>query len=347
MTGQGPFDFLGLEPADWVALAATEATATVGPVAEPVRVTPDMLRSEIAESLSGVKAYELSAACDRCGLAAVGGDEPDPWASKRIFVRNRALALNMPELIKVARHVVSEFGDDKLAATLARIGPQGTDGKLKNLIFAANGPKPRIVLRDAIENTIEIVENAEFCLVYDRPMEHGGLTWAGLVDWWRQAGGLGEEDERAVAKSLYRRLRASMTDSPPEITLFDAYCRLYGGEDGAAKPALIPQVYLHYDPYTARELGGAGTLPRQRMDFLLLMPDGARVVVEVDGKQHYANDDGSASTRRYADMVREDRSLRLAGYEVYRFGGLELVAQDAPALLDEFFEKLLSRHCPG
>jgi len=33
----------------------------------------------------------------------------------------------------------------------------GVAGDLKNLIFAADGPKPRIVLRDAINNVIEIV----------------------------------------------------------------------------------------------------------------------------------------------------------------------------------------------
>ncbi|MCP2170092.1 hypothetical protein LX83_006980 [Goodfellowiella coeruleoviolacea] len=57
------------------------------------------------------------------------------------------------------------------------------------------------------------------------------------------------------------------------------------------------------------------------MDFLLLRLNRARVVIECDGVQHYANDNGSASPRRYAEMVAEDRELRLRGYEVHRFGG--------------------------
>jgi hypothetical protein len=52
----------------------------------------------------------------------------------------------------------------------------GVGAELKNLIFAANGPKPRIVLRDAINNVIEITENAEFCMVYDRPLAEAGLS---------------------------------------------------------------------------------------------------------------------------------------------------------------------------
>ena len=38
---------------------------------------------------------------------------------------------------------------------------RGVDGQLKSIIFASTGPKPRIVLRDAI-NVVEVVENAEY-----------------------------------------------------------------------------------------------------------------------------------------------------------------------------------------
>ncbi|MFP5361384.1 MAG: hypothetical protein ACLGI5_01485, partial [Thermoleophilia bacterium] len=71
----------------------------------------------------------------------------------------------------------------------------------------------------------------------------------------------------------------------------------------------------------------------------------SRVVIEVDGKQHYA-EGNAASPRRYAEMVSEDRRLRLTGYEVYRFGGAELspTDPDAPRLVREFFDKLICRH---
>ena len=48
------------------------------------------------------------------------------------------------------------------------------------------------------------------------------------------------------------------------------------------------------------------------MDFLLLLPHRQRVVIEVDGKQHYADGD-VARPERYAAMVAEDRNLRLTG----------------------------------
>ena len=45
-------------------------------------------------------------------------------------------------------------------------------------------------------------------------------------------------------------------------------------------------------------------------------------------------------------MVSEDRALRLARYEVYRFGGQELVGGRAAAagMLNSFFDRLLALH---
>ncbi len=82
--------------------------------------------------------------------------------------------------------------------------------------------------------------------------------------------------------------------------------------------ALLPQVYLHCDPYTIKQrANGDKPLKRQRMDFLLLFSNRQRVVIEVDGKQHYS-DNNIVSPSLYAEMVIEDRHLKLAGYEVYR-----------------------------
>jgi very-short-patch-repair endonuclease len=66
------------------------------------------------------------------------------------------------------------------------------------------------------------------------------------------------------------------------------------------------------------------------------------VVLEVDGKQHYANGD-TASPTLYSEMVAEDRRLRLSGYEVYRFGGAELMKKGADTMVAEFFDQLAER----
>ncbi|MBN9097968.1 MAG: hypothetical protein J0I49_07665 [Pseudonocardia sp.] len=147
----------------------------------------------------------------------------------------------VPELIDLAGKVVEEYGDTELAAAAGKFGANGVDGELKNLIFGADGPKPRIVLRDAISNIIEVVENGEFCLIYDRPLAANGLTWRELVDWWSHVSSPAGA-ERARALDLYDRLIRSL-DNDAERLIFRTYCERYG-RDGFDLPALIPQVYL-------------------------------------------------------------------------------------------------------
>lgn len=186
------------------------------------------------------------------------------------------------------------------------------------------------------------MKGAEQCLFYDRPLAETGLSWEELVQWWRTtASDVSSKTDREVAHDLYGRLAASLA-SEPEKLLFRTYCERYGSDGN--HPALLPQVYLHYDPQTRREGNGRpGPLRRERMDFLLLMPRGVRVVLEVDGKQHYAEGD-VASPARYSEMVAEDRALRLRGYEVFRFGGSELRMADAAARLRQFFDDLENRY---
>lgn len=226
-------------------------------------------------------------------------------------------------------------------------GYRGVDGQMQNIIFASTGYKPEMVMRDAINNVIEIVEHGDSCLVYDRPLTEAGLTWGEVVAWWRDRQGLGSADDRAVGHDLYWRLRQSMQDNgqenQAEVLLFNIYGERYRGEEGMKRPALLPQVYLHYDPLTRKQrqtLRKGDRLKRERMDFLMMWPGRARVVIEVDGKQHYAEGD-KASPRLYAEMVAEDRALRLMGYEVHRFGGYELTENpEAPAMLRQFFDDL-------
>jgi very-short-patch-repair endonuclease len=216
---------------------------------------------------------------------------------------------------------------------------RGVPGAPKNLIFASNGPKPEIGFSDAINNDIVILSNAESCLIYDRPIRRDGLLWSELVEWWSaQEGGISGDPARALGL----RLRASLA-SDAERGLFEAYFRLFKSRLGAVLPALIPQVYLHYDPAIVKNLRHRAALPRQRMDFLMLLPNHQRVVIEVDGAHHFARD-GKPSLPAYADMVAADRDLRLAGYEIYRFGANELVGHGAQDVIARFFERLLTLH---
>lgn len=77
----------------------------------------------------------------------------------------------------------------------------------------------------------------------------------------------------------------------------------------------------------------------------MLLPHRVRVVIEVDGRHHYAAEAGAADTAKYAAMVKADRILRLRGYELYRFGARELPdAETAERVVAEFFDRLSQRH---
>jgi hypothetical protein len=302
---------------------------------------PGPMRDAIADSIAeNLKSYEVAAFCERIGLAAQRPGE-DPFRSKRLYVNARLQELDLAALVPVARKVLAEWDDDQLQTLLDRAGVTGVAGELKNLIFAADGPKPEIVLRDALNNTIEITKGANTCLVYNRPLPDDGLTWAALVEWWATEI-LHEANHDVSARHLYKRLVRSL-ESPPEHLLFRTYAYRYADTARTSIPALIPQVYLHYDPYLRPDPAQRpGVVIRQRMDFLLLLPGRRRVVLEVDGQHHYATDDGRANPSRYATMAAEDRRLRLAGYEVYRFGGAELTNEErGKALLETFFARLL------
>ena len=215
-----------------------------------------------------------------------------------------------------------------------------TKGHPKNLIFASH-LKPDLRFRDAVNNDIEIVTNADKVLVYDRPIPPEGLRWSDLQRWWSETRKIPNDDN--AKKTLYARLRESLPkNSPPQALFFDAFYRSFGTAVPNL-PVLLPEVWLHWDPKTARERG-VDALTRFRMDFLLLLSGAVRVVIEVDGMQHYAQPQGQADGYKYAAMVAADRELKLAGYEVYRFGTDELNRNGSRQIVQRFFAALFNRY---
>lgn len=329
--GPNPLSISGL-------LAAAMSTSNLEPEL-PTRGTRRNLASAIADALYENSAYELEDECCRLGMAAKAADESDPFSSKRAYVNRRTAQMDLSALVDLARRITADYEAPLLTHLISLAGARGVDGEMKNLIFAADGLKPEIVLDDALNNVIRITKNERYCLVFDQPLSENGLTWRELTRWWAGTDTLDEDAERTQAHELYGRLMRSLEGNGAEQLMFRTYCSLYRSH-GFDLPALIPQVYLHYDPYTRRT---GATLPRQRMDFLLLLPGRRRVVLELDGIQHYAKADRQASPTLYAQMMSEDRKLRLAGYEVFRFGGAEFTNHTAAVhMLDSFFRDLLA-----
>lgn len=204
-------------------------------------------------------------------------------------------------------------------------------GAIKNIIFASS-QKPEIIITDALENNIEIVKNAEFCLVYDLPIKDGTVTRSDLELWWK---------ERAITTKLSSRMLESLNDV--EKRFFRAYYNWFKSD---FDPALFSQVYLHYDPKTIKQLieveKGIKRLAFQRMDFLILYKNN-RIIIEIDGVQHYSTDD-KADSKKYAEQVKYDRKMKFFGYEIFRIGGYELMDDKFDTTVSEFFESLKNKY---
>ena len=207
---------------------------------------------------------------------------------------------------------------------------------MRNLIFAPLGKKPDIVIDDALSNNIKIVGDTDNCLLYNFEPGADGLSWNALVDWW---GSINPSEN--IQRDLFMRLLESL-DSKPEKDFFIQYYNIF--ENQEEYPALIPQVYLHYDPHAKNWREGHAVFTHQRMDFLMLLSNSVRVVIEIDGKQHYSSGDFS-SPKLYAEMMMDTRELQLNGYEVYRFGGYEFLDdQKLREKIQEFFNLLFKKY---
>ena len=208
------------------------------------------IRDALARAISaGVKAYNVAAFCTKIGLGPTSEDYGEPMASKATYVGCHAMHADMPKLLKAARATLVEFDDVELRSIVeAAAGGKGTGVKSppKNLIFAANGPKPELVLRDAISNDIEITKNAEFCLVYARPLTDEGLSWQDLTDWWDDT--RADAAERDVARDLYYRLNVVNLWLPPlrergddVLIIAKALLSKYADELGSQVQGFSPQ----------------------------------------------------------------------------------------------------------
>lgn len=254
--------------------------------------------------------------------------------AQRLFIETVNSALT-----KSGIHLVPGLGEDAyLTASLAYIG-SGKQSSPKNLIFASK-TKPDLRLGNALNNDIEVVTGADNVLIYDRPIGPSGLLWRDLQDWFAQTYGIPMEQAK---KRLYHRLKDCLPDSsPPQQIAFASFYKAFN-TSVPDLPALIPEVWFHWDPQTVATRGKDALL-RSRMDFLMLLPGGVRIVIEIDGKHHYSDSDGKSSPQRYAEMMIADRSLRLVGYEVYRFGAHELIQDNAEAVLIGFYRALFERY---
>lgn len=106
------------------------------------------------------------------------------------------------------------------------------------------------------------MKNEEYCLVYDEEIVNSNFSIKNLITWW----------EKKNSDKLLKRLLESVKNNEIEKRFFMKYYDvIYKKYNSDELPALLPQVYMHYDPKTFKELKGQSRLLNQRMDFLMLI----------------------------------------------------------------------------
>jgi hypothetical protein len=97
----------------------------------------------------------------------------------------------------------------------------------------------------------------------DLPISGDGIRWRDLQAWWKDTQHIADDD--AAKKSLYQGLSSSLpANSPPQQKVYDLCHKIYGTAVPDL-PALLPEVWLHWDHKTARERSREALL-RFRMD---------------------------------------------------------------------------------
>jgi very-short-patch-repair endonuclease len=292
---------------------------------------------QAADVLHQVSANEISTVCDRLGL---GPSDKEPFSSKRAYVRDRVNRTLQADLPAVVDRLVAEFGPNANAARSEGSSPpwlQAYDtlamlaapGGVQQIVFASRG-KPDLVIDDVPSGRLK--DSAARSLIWRTPVGPKGLTVGDLRRWWT--------DEYGGHGSLYRRLDASVGSEAERRLLEGYYKRFVPEHGGGGLAALLPQVWLHYDPLTRQQRLGRKALERQRLDFLMFAPQGRKILLEVDGPHHIADDDGRASLGRYAAQLAADRALVLQAFTIFRFGANELSPNRHQQVLHEFFLEL-------
>lgn len=169
--------------------------------------------------------------------------------------------MSISETSKAALRAACLSHGFEIEGTTARLPAFTSNSNIRNVIFASTGPKPEITMTDALTNSIQVISKGGNELIYDRPIMSDGLSWDELIAWWREKTHSNGPDSVEIERNLLNRLSQSL-ESEPERLLFRTHCSIVCGGLLGAVPALLPQVYLHYDAYTVKQLDGQKRLTR-------------------------------------------------------------------------------------
>ncbi|MEU6680994.1 hypothetical protein [Streptomyces sp. NPDC046925] len=240
--------------------------------------------------------------------------------------------------------LLQEVGEEDGYPLFALVATGQAAARRPRQVIFATLAKPDIRVSSVLDGDLEVLDRAERAgeiLVYDRVVGDEGLRWRDLMAWWQAKRSIASAGE--ARETLLERMRSSVPgESRGQDNLGRLYYDIYQDKLDDL-PALLPEVWLHWDHRTIRQRRDHAQ-QSIRMDFLMLLPGRRRVVLEVDGMQHYTDNRGRVpSSRKYAATMAADRDLKFRGYDVFRFGHDELAdLESARPVVTDFFARLLT-----
>lgn len=214
--------------------------------------------------------------------------------------------------------------DIKLYQPLFTLRNTNDFSKIQYLIFGNSKTKPDIIVRNVFDGDLSIL-NKDKLFVYDK-IVNDSILYKDFNKW--------QKDNIEILKNYKIEENLGVI----EQKFFKYYKQNYFNEN---HPVLIPQVYLHYDPKTIEERKESlyqNGFYRQRIDFMMVYK-GKRIIIEIDGKEHYSDENGNVDLKKYSIQTHYDREMKFLGYDIFRFGGKEL-GESFDKVLKEFFDNL-------
>ena len=96
---------------------------------------------------------------------------------------------------------------------------------------------------------------------------------------------------------------------------------------------------MNYDPLTLFQRDGVKNVNNQRVDFMMVLPKGIKLIIEIDGYSHFTKDN-KPDLDRYTENLVFDRTMYLKDFKVIRFGSSELDSKTYKTTLYNFFHTL-------
>ena len=198
----------------------------------------------------------------------------------------------------------------------------------KYLYFGVSNPKPDITISNILDADLEVL-NKEEILIYDKEIGES-LLYGEFKKWWKEN------------QQIYKWYNAKKELNVREQKFSDFYKKKIGEENMDKYPVLLPQVYLHYDPKTQAQrekMKKESNIKFQRMDFLILY-EGKRVIIELDGESHYSKNNNTFNAEKYTNQLVYDRTMKFLGYDVFRISNEEIDSENYQTILNNFFDYL-------